>query len=214
MRKSAIVEAVRHRHQIGRALSAANNTALFFFRCVQYLWKEGVLLEGCLFKPQMIVHGATYDGDKATPQQVAELTLRTMRRCDWTGQHLRILCMFDKHSAVPRSGMVLELLAEGSHVYAWCTFKCLHVCVWLSCICAGVQVCSARHSRDHVPERGPDGGGGHRQPEFHQHLSQQARAGALGAVLLLWQGPAGQRPQNMVSASHPASVSDSNACKI
>jgi fructose-bisphosphate aldolase class I len=32
--------------------------------CVAQLWRKNVLLEGCLFKPQMIIPGADFDGPK------------------------------------------------------------------------------------------------------------------------------------------------------
>ena len=41
---------------------------------------NGVLLEGTLLKPSMTVNGADCS-DKADPQKVAELTIRTMERC-------------------------------------------------------------------------------------------------------------------------------------
>lgn len=49
-------------------------------RCVAHLWQKNVLLEGCLLKPQMIIPGADYAGPRATPDEVAEQTLRVMRR--------------------------------------------------------------------------------------------------------------------------------------
>ena len=45
------------------------------------LMPQGVLLEGCLLKPQMIIAGADYQGTKPGPDEVAERTLRVMRRC-------------------------------------------------------------------------------------------------------------------------------------
>lgn len=49
--------------------------------CVAQLWRQGVLLEGMLLKPQMILPGADYTGARPTPDQVAQETLRVMRRC-------------------------------------------------------------------------------------------------------------------------------------
>ncbi|PSC75875.1 fructose-1,6-bisphosphate aldolase [Micractinium conductrix] len=50
-------------------------------RCVAQLWQKNVLLEGVLLKPQMIIPGADHPGPKPAPEEVAEATLRTMRRC-------------------------------------------------------------------------------------------------------------------------------------
>ena len=47
---------------------------------VTELWKQGVLLEGCLLKPQMVVPGTDFPGPRLQPEEVAALTLRVMRR--------------------------------------------------------------------------------------------------------------------------------------
>mmetsp|Transcript_23060 Transcript_23060/g.64048 ORF Transcript_23060/g.64048 Transcript_23060/m.64048 type:complete len:368 (-) Transcript_23060:131-1234(-) len=49
--------------------------------CVAQLWRKNVLLEGCLFKPQMIIPGADFPGPKALPDEVGAHTLRVARRC-------------------------------------------------------------------------------------------------------------------------------------
>lgn len=60
---------------------------------VSRLWHHGVLLEGCLLKPQMVIPGADCPGGKATPEQIAKHTVEALRRCgegagscrDWDG---------------------------------------------------------------------------------------------------------------------------------
>lgn len=51
--------------------------------CVTQLWRQGVSLEGCLIKPQMVVPGADAKGPKPTPAEVAMHTLSAMQR--WEG---------------------------------------------------------------------------------------------------------------------------------
>jgi fructose-bisphosphate aldolase, class I len=48
--------------------------------CIAHLWRQGVLLEASLLKPQMIVPGADWTGPKPDAQHIAERTLRVMRR--------------------------------------------------------------------------------------------------------------------------------------
>jgi fructose-bisphosphate aldolase class I len=48
--------------------------------CVAQLWRRGVLLEGCLLKPQMMIQGAERPGPKPGSDEVAAATLRVMRR--------------------------------------------------------------------------------------------------------------------------------------
>lgn len=63
---------------------------------VSRLWHHGVLLEGCLLKPQMVIPGADCPGGKATPEQIAQHTVEALRRCgegagshrDWDGAPL------------------------------------------------------------------------------------------------------------------------------
>ena len=43
--------------------------------------KQGVLLEGTLLKPQMMIAGADYAGPRPGADEIAEQTLRVMRRC-------------------------------------------------------------------------------------------------------------------------------------
>lgn len=48
---------------------------------VSRLWYHGVLLEGCLLKPQMVLPGADCpQGFKPTPEQIAEHTVAALRR--------------------------------------------------------------------------------------------------------------------------------------
>ena len=47
---------------------------------VAAMWRHGVLLEGCLLKPQMVIAGADYSGVKATPQEVAQRSITAFRR--------------------------------------------------------------------------------------------------------------------------------------
>ncbi|GMH40656.1 hypothetical protein BSKO_08560 [Bryopsis sp. KO-2023] len=49
--------------------------------CVSHMWKQGVCLEGCLLKPQMMINGTEFEGPRASKGEVAECTLRVMRRC-------------------------------------------------------------------------------------------------------------------------------------
>lgn len=48
--------------------------------CISKLWQKGVLLEGSLLKPQMMIHGKEYKGGKASKDEVAEHTMRVMKR--------------------------------------------------------------------------------------------------------------------------------------
>lgn len=48
--------------------------------CVVELWRQGVQLEACLLKPQMIIPGTECPSGKVGPEAVAEATLRVMRR--------------------------------------------------------------------------------------------------------------------------------------
>eukprot|EP00775_Hariotina_reticulata_P012049 gene12049-12191_t len=47
---------------------------------INQLWRQCVLLEGCLLKPQMIIPGADAGAGPAQPDDVAHMTLRSMRR--------------------------------------------------------------------------------------------------------------------------------------
>ena len=49
---------------------------------VSRLWHHGVLLEGCLLKPQMVIPGADRGpgAGKPTPEQIAEHTVAALRR--------------------------------------------------------------------------------------------------------------------------------------
>lgn len=47
---------------------------------VAQLWRQGVALEGCLLKPQMVIKGADAAGGRAAPEEVAAATLTVMRR--------------------------------------------------------------------------------------------------------------------------------------
>lgn len=48
--------------------------------CISKLWQKGVHLEGSLLKPQMMIHGKEYKGGRAVKAEVAEHTLRVMKR--------------------------------------------------------------------------------------------------------------------------------------
>jgi fructose-bisphosphate aldolase class I len=58
-------------------------------RVSQRVWSEvayalhqnGVLLEGCLFKPNMVTPGQKYEGPKVSPMEIAEYTVTILQRC-------------------------------------------------------------------------------------------------------------------------------------
>jgi hypothetical protein len=56
---------------------------LYYYLCVMRM--QGVLLEGSLLKPQMVIPGADYTGGKATPQDIAHHTVTALRRWDQLG---------------------------------------------------------------------------------------------------------------------------------
>eukprot|EP01026_Neomeris_dumetosa_P034765 TRINITY_DN27864_c0_g1_i10.p1 TRINITY_DN27864_c0_g1~~TRINITY_DN27864_c0_g1_i10.p1 ORF type:complete len:349 (-),score=29.70 TRINITY_DN27864_c0_g1_i10:72-1118(-) len=49
--------------------------------CITHLWKQNVVLEACLLKPQMIIAGADHPGGKNEPHEIAQQTIRVMKRC-------------------------------------------------------------------------------------------------------------------------------------
>lgn len=49
--------------------------------CVAALWHEGVLLEGVLLKPQMVIPGSQWQGLPPSPEEIAIHTLDVMYRC-------------------------------------------------------------------------------------------------------------------------------------
>ena len=50
--------------------------------CVAALWQQpGICLEAVLLKPQMCIPGADWVGPTSAPAEVAEHTLRVMKRC-------------------------------------------------------------------------------------------------------------------------------------
>ena len=48
--------------------------------CMAALWRHGVLLEAVLLKPMMVMPGADHAGPRASPAEVAQATLRALRR--------------------------------------------------------------------------------------------------------------------------------------
>ena len=59
---------------------AAQVSEFVISETVAAMWRHGVLLEGCLLKPQMVMAGADYSGVKATPQEVAQRSITAFRR--------------------------------------------------------------------------------------------------------------------------------------
>ena len=60
----------------------ADTSARVIAACVAALWRQpGLALEAVLLKPQMCIAGADFQGEKPSPETVAERTLHVMRRC-------------------------------------------------------------------------------------------------------------------------------------
>eukprot|EP01024_Parvocaulis_polyphysoides_P040232 TRINITY_DN3654_c0_g6_i1.p1 TRINITY_DN3654_c0_g6~~TRINITY_DN3654_c0_g6_i1.p1 ORF type:complete len:358 (+),score=39.21 TRINITY_DN3654_c0_g6_i1:147-1220(+) len=49
--------------------------------CINHLHRQSVILEATLLKPQMVIAGADYPGEKSTPDEIATHTIRVMKRC-------------------------------------------------------------------------------------------------------------------------------------
>ena len=64
--------------------------------CIAELWKHGVLLEGMLLKPQMVMPGAQWAGPPATSHDIALHTLQAISRC---GPH--VSCSLSPPSTMP-----------------------------------------------------------------------------------------------------------------
>ncbi len=59
----------------------ADTSARVVAGCVAALWQQpGLSLDAVLLKPQMCIPGADFQGEKPSPEAVAEHTLRVMRR--------------------------------------------------------------------------------------------------------------------------------------
>ena len=77
---------------------------------VDRLWHHGVLLEGCLLKPQMVIPGADCtSASKPTPEQIAEHTVAALRR--W----VRVQCCLLREWELG-NGLILSAWSVG-HVY-------------------------------------------------------------------------------------------------
>lgn len=154
-------------------------------RCMAHLWQKNVLLEGTLLKPQMIIAGADYTGERPGPDEVAERTLRVLRR------------------AVPAAVPGVMFLSGGQVGLGG--FGGLAGRLQLRRAAPACLACSALppfQPRTAPPPCLPcclpcpvDRGGGDEEPEPHQHAGPGAGACALGAQFQLRPLAAGQRAQ-------------------
>ncbi|KAL6751332.1 fructose-bisphosphate aldolase [Haematococcus lacustris] len=64
-------------HDIGRAGEVCQQV---LSATVAAMWRKGVLLDGALLKPQMVLQGTEWSGPRPTPQEVAHHTVTSLRR--------------------------------------------------------------------------------------------------------------------------------------
>ena len=140
----------------------ADSSARVIAGCVAALWQQpGLSLDAILLKPQMCIPGADFQGDKPSPETVAEHTLRVMRRCPGFREGV--------------SGM-----EDRQH---WC-------CLFLNAMMFA-QGCASGHPWHHVSVGRAIRGGGDHQPERTQSAGVERKGCAVGSVVFFWQGAAG-----------------------
>lgn len=49
--------------------------------CIAALWRQGVILEAVLLKPQMVMPGSEWQGPAPSPMDIARHTLQALYRC-------------------------------------------------------------------------------------------------------------------------------------
>ena len=92
-------------HGIDRTFEVAQKVwAEVFF----YLAENNVMFEGILLKPSMVTPGAEYKG-KATPQQVADYTLKLLHRRIPPSVPGIMVCMYPPHPCIKKISLSLSL---------------------------------------------------------------------------------------------------------